>query len=89
MLKMIKSPVVESAVAIADRHPGCMYILTDLDNQDKEDPKGKLYCLSDSSKSHRELVSVAKSVAETGISVCMLGIYTDCFAAGLQCRIEV
>lgn len=56
--------------------PGCMYLVIDINN-DIENLMGKLYCVSHSRDSYKELCDVDSDLYNQGHSTAMLGIYDD------------
>lgn len=84
MLEMIKSSELERASAIERRYPGCMFIMTDLDTSDMCDPSGRLYCVSRSDETYKELMDAYRAIGRRDGSTCVSGLYKRCFAAGLQ-----
>ncbi len=83
MLEMIKSTEIVSANAVRKKYPNCHYILTDV-NDDLCDLKGKLYCVSYSHDSYRELCEIEDRLEAEGVKCAELGIYDDGYAIGLQ-----
>lgn len=62
--------------------------ITDV-NDDLCDLKGKLYCVSYSRDSYKELCAVEDSLEAEGIKCAELGIYDDGYATGLQHEIII
>lgn len=87
MLEYIKRDKPESCDALEDEFPGCMFIVVDI-NDDLENLVGKLYCVSHSSSSYKELRSASKELYLQGRHIAVLGLYKDAWAPGLQVVVE-
>ena len=75
MLKMIKNTQIETPEEIEKKYPMCMYILTDF--TDMNDIKGRLYAVSPSKASFRELCVLSDKLSDEGKNSIIMGEYDE------------
>ena len=86
MLQMINDDRIWTPEEIEKKYKDCKYILYDFKNL--QDIKGKLYCVSESNESFRDICRINYNMAKKGINSILLGSYNNGGAVGVQYEVK-
>ena len=82
MLRVLDEKIARTPEDIENEYRNCKYVLVNYG--DIQNPKGFLYCVSDSKDSFREICEIADDIADKGIPCMLSGSYNNGGAIGVQ-----
>ena len=86
MLEMINDSKIWKPIDVQNVYKNCKYILVDYNNL--EDIKGRLYCISKSKESFKEITRLNFELSKKGIKSILMGSYNDGGAIGVQYEVK-
>lgn len=81
MLQILDEKVKRTPYEIEEQYPNSKYLLINFG--DLQNPKGNLYCVSDSEDSFREINVLADDLAKKGVLSILGGSYDDWESVGV------
>ena len=86
MLNILDEKEIRTSESIENEYKHCKFILTDYSGL--ENPSGRLYCVSTSDESYREICRIANQFARQNIPSILMGSYDNGGGPGVQYEVE-